>query len=63
MTKLLRRKWTAEDDAQLRSLLETRASLGLVTAKLRRTLKAVRTRSSKLRISCSSRDARAVKNH
>jgi hypothetical protein len=38
----LRRIWTADDDAQLRSLMESGASVGLVAAKLKRTVKAVR---------------------
>jgi hypothetical protein len=50
----LRRIWTADDDAQLRSLMESGASVGLVAAKLKRTVKAVRGQS-KLGGSCARR--------
>src|ERR1700687_4872214 len=41
----LRRPWTPEDDARLRSLLEAGASVSLVAAKLKRTAGAVKSRS------------------
>ena len=44
----LKRPWTAEDDAQLRSLLEAGDSVRLVAVKLKRTYGAVKSRLSKL---------------
>jgi DNA invertase Pin-like site-specific DNA recombinase len=42
----LRRPWTPEDDARLRSLLEAGASVSLVAAKLKRTQSAVKNRKA-----------------
>ena len=44
----LKRLWTSEDDARLRSLLEAGASVSLVAAKLKRTAGAVKSRSNLL---------------
>jgi hypothetical protein len=44
----LKRLWTSEDDARLRSLLEAGASVSLVAAKLKRTAGAAKSRSSQL---------------
>jgi hypothetical protein len=46
----LNRRWTAEEDARLRSMLEAGASNRMAAAKLKRTTGAVRCRSIKLRI-------------
>ena len=51
----LRKPWTAEDDARLVALLEAGSSVVLVAAKLRRSITAVKARSSKLRISVRRR--------
>jgi hypothetical protein len=48
MRKKLRRPWTAEDDARLRSLLAAGDSVSLAAAKLKRTASAVKSRSGKL---------------
>ena len=71
--RFLRRSWTAEDDAQLRSLLEAGDSVRLVAVKLRRTTRAVQQRSSKLgiarrhtsreAISYEVRDGRMIPKH
>ena len=47
----LNRLWTVEEDARLRSMLETGVPLVLVAAKLKRTAAAVKSRSSKLHVS------------
>jgi hypothetical protein len=45
------RPWTPEEDGRLRALLEGGASKTLITAKLNRTLSAIRSRASILRLS------------
>jgi hypothetical protein len=51
----LKRPWTAKDDVKLRALIDAGASAVLVAAKLRRTLSAVRSRSSQLQLSLARR--------
>ena len=43
-------KWTPEEDARLKSLVEANTSIHLIAAKLKRSVGAVRTRGSILRI-------------
>jgi hypothetical protein len=43
-------KWTPEDDARLKSLIEANTSIHLITAKLKRSVPAIRSRASMLNI-------------
>ena len=43
-------KWTPEEDARLKSLVEANTSIHLIAAKLKRSVGAVRTRASTLDI-------------
>ena len=45
-------KWTPEDDERLKTLLESNASIHLVAIKLKRSVVAVRSRASLLKVSC-----------
>jgi hypothetical protein len=44
-------KWTPEEDERLKTLLEVNISIHLVSVKLKRSVVAVRSRASRLRIS------------
>ena len=44
-------KWTPEEDARLKSLIEANTSIHLIAAKLKRSVAAVRARASTLDIS------------
>jgi hypothetical protein len=46
-----RNKWTPEEDERLKTLLEANTSILLVAVKLKRSVVAVRTRASLLKIS------------
>ena len=43
-------KWTPEEDARLKSLIEANTSIDLIAAKLKRSVPAIRTRGSMLNI-------------
>ena len=43
-------KWTSEEDARLKSLIEDNASIHLIAAKLKRSVPAIRSRASILNI-------------
>jgi hypothetical protein len=43
-------KWTPEEDARLKSLIEANTSLHLIAAKLKRSVAAIRSRASTLDI-------------
>jgi hypothetical protein len=43
-------KWTPEEDARLKSLIETNTSIHLIAAKLKRSVAAIRSRASTLDI-------------
>jgi hypothetical protein len=47
-----RNKWTPEEDRQLKTLVEANTSIHLVAVKLKRSVFAVRTRASLLKVSC-----------
>jgi hypothetical protein len=53
-----RRSWTEADDAQLRTLLEAGTSYGLISAKMKRTIVAIRERARVLNISLRELKAR-----
>ena len=44
-------KWTPEEDARLKSLIEANTSIHLIAAKLKRSVPAIRSRASILNIS------------
>jgi hypothetical protein len=43
-------KWTPEEDARLKSLIEANTSIHLIAAKLKRSIPAIRSRASTLNI-------------
>jgi hypothetical protein len=45
-------KWTPEEDERLKTLLEANTSVHLVAVKLKRSVVAVRSRASLLKVSC-----------
>jgi hypothetical protein len=47
-----RNKWTSEENRQLKTLVEANTSIHLVAVKLKRSVVAVRTRASLLKVSC-----------
>jgi hypothetical protein len=57
-----RKRWTAEDEAHFRSLLEAGESVMLVAAKLKRTVTATRSRAATLRISLERRDSGRIQS-